>query len=417
MNHQQRRVVITGIGTINPLGNTIPEYFENLEKGVSAAAPITHFDAEKFKTRFACEVKNYDPNLHFDRKEIRKYDTFAQYAMISVAEAVADSGLDFGLCDTQRAGVIWSTGVGGLKSFFAEVTDYAAGDGTPRFSPFFVPRMIPDLAAGYISIKYGLKGPNYCVSSACASSNHGLISAMDQIRAGRADIMIAGGSEAMINIPGIGGFNAMQALSTRNDDPQHASRPFDSDRDGFVMGEGAGALILEEYEHAVARGAKIYCELAGGGMSADAHHMTAPDPEGCGAMKSMKDALDDAGMMAAEVDYVNVHGTSTPLGDIAEIKALEKVFGEHVYSLNISSTKSMTGHLLGAAAAIEALACIFAIEKGTIPPTINVENLDPAIDSRLNLTLGTAQKREVRAALSNTFGFGGHNATVIFRKV
>lgn len=413
----ERRVAVTGIGTINPLGNSIAEYFENLEKGTSAAAPITHFNAEKFKTRFACEVKNYDPALHFDRKEARKYDTFAQYAMISVAEAVADSKLDFELCDTTRAGVIWSTGVGGLKSFFDEITDYAAGDGTPRFSPFFVPRMIPDLAAGYISIKYGLKGPNYCVSSACASSNHGLISALDQIRSGRADIMIAGGSEAMINIPGIGGFNAMQALSTRNDDPQHASRPFDANRDGFVMGEGAGALILEEYEHAVARGAKIYCELAGGGMSADAHHMTAPDPEGNGAMSSMLNALGDAGTAPSEVDYVNVHGTSTQLGDVAELKALAKVFGENIYSLNISATKSMTGHLLGAAAAIEALACIFAIDRGVIPPTINVENLDPAIDSRLNLTLGTAQKRDVRVAISNTFGFGGHNATVVFRKV
>ena len=412
-----RRVVVTGIGTINPLGNTIAEYFENLEKGVSAAAPITHFDAEKFKTRFACEVKNYDPNAFFDRKEIRKYDTFAQYAMVSVAEAVADSNIDFTACDTQRAGVIWCTGVGGLKSFFAEVMDYAAGDGTPRFSPIFVPRMIPDLAAGYISIKYGLKGPNFCVSSACASSNHGLISALDQIRAGRADIMIAGGSEAMVNIPGIAGFNAMQALSTRNDDPQHASRPFDVDRDGFVMGEGAGALILEEYEHAVARGAKIYCELAGGGMSADAHHMTAPDPDGEGARHSMLNALNDAGLTPADVDYVNVHGTSTPLGDVAEIKALLTLFGEDAYKLNISATKSMTGHLLGAAAAIEALACIFAIEKGTVPPTIKVETLDPAIDNRLNLTLGTAQKRVVRVALSNTFGFGGHNATVIFRKV
>ena len=413
----ERRAVITGIGTINPLGNSVAEYFENLGKGVSAAAPITAFDAEKFKTRFACEVKNFDPSQHFDRKEVRKYDLFAQYALVSVAEAVADSKLDFAECDADRAGVIWSTGVGGLKSFFAEVMDYAGGDGTPRFSPFFVPRMIPDLAAGYISIKYGLKGPNYCVSSACASSNHGLISAMDQIRAGRADIMIAGGSEAMVNITGIGGFNAMQALSTRNDDPQHASRPFDAARDGFVMGEGAGALILEEYEHAVARGAKIYCELAGGGMSADAHHMTAPDPDGKGAMRSMQNALEDAGIAAEEVDYVNVHGTSTPLGDVAELKALEQLFGDNVYKLNISSTKSMTGHLLGAAAAIEALACIMAIDRGVVPPTINVENLDPAIDSRLNLTLGTAQKRNVQVAISNTFGFGGHNATVVFRKL
>ena len=412
-----RRVVVTGIGTINPIGNNIAEYFANLEKGVSGAAPITHFDAQKFKTRFACEIKNYDGSLYFDRKEIRKYDLYAQYALVAVAEAVADCGIDFAACDVERAGVIWSTGVGGLTSFFEEVTDYAAGDGTPRFSPFFIPRMIPDLAAGHISMKYGLKGPNYCVSSACASSNHGMISALDQIRLGRADIMITGGSEAVVNIPGVGGFNSMQALSTRNDDPEHASRPFDVDRDGFVIGEGAAALILEEYEHAKARGAKIYCELAGGGMSADAHHMTAPDPEGKGALKSMKDALADAGITPEQTDYVNVHGTSTPLGDIAEINALKQLFGDKIYDVNISSTKSMTGHLLGAAAAVEALACIFAIDKGTVPPTINVENLDPAIDARLNLTLGKAQKRDVRVALSNTFGFGGHNSTVVFRKL
>ncbi|MBP3482080.1 MAG: beta-ketoacyl-ACP synthase II [Alistipes sp.] len=412
-----RRVVITGIGTINPIGNNVAEYFANLEKGVSGAAPITHFDAQKFKTRFACEIKNYDGSRYFDRREIRKHDLYAQYALIAVAEAVADCGIDFAQCDAERAGVIWSTGVGGLTSFFDEVTDYAAGDGTPRFSPFFIPRMIPDLAAGHISMKYGLKGPNYCVSSACASSNHGMISALDQIRLGRADIMIAGGSEAVVNIPGVGGFNSMQALSTRNDDPEHASRPFDADRDGFVIGEGAAALILEEYEHAKARGAKIYCEFAGGGMSADAHHMTAPDPDGCGALKSMKDALADAGLSPEQIDYVNVHGTSTPLGDVAEIKALEKLFGDKIYDVNISSTKSMTGHLLGAAAAVEALACIFAIDKGTVPPTINVENLDPAIDNRLNLTLGKAQKRDVHAALSNTFGFGGHNSTVVFRKL
>ena len=412
-----RRVVVTGIGTINPLGNDVAEYFANLEKGVSGAAPITHFDAGKFKTRFACEVKNYDWTRYFDRKEVRKYDLFAQYALVAVAEALRDSGFEVDKSDAERAGVIWSTGVGGLTSFFEEVTDYAGGDGTPRFSPFFIPRMIPDLAAGYISIKYGFKGPNYCVSSACASSNHGLISAMDQIRAGRADVMIAGGSEAVVNIPGVGGFNAMQAISTRNDDPQHASRPFDVSRDGFVMGEGAAALVLEEYEHAVARGARIYCEFAGGGMSADAYHMTAPDPEGNGAMKSMKDALAEAGMTPTEVDYVNVHGTSTPLGDVAELKAMQKLFGEDIYKVNISSTKSMTGHLLGAAAAVEALACIFAIDRGIVPPTINVVELDPAIDPRLNLTLGKAQKRDVRTAMSNTFGFGGHNSTVVFRKL
>ena len=412
-----RRVVVTGIGTINPLGNDVAEFFANLEKGVSGAAPITHFDAGKFKTRFACEIKNYDWTRYFDRKEVRKYDLFAQYALVAVAEALRDSGFSVENSDAERAGVIWSTGVGGLTSFFEEVTDYAGGDGTPRFSPFFIPRMIPDLAAGYISIKYGFKGPNYCVSSACASSNHGLISAMDQIRAGRADVMIAGGSEAVVNIPGVGGFNSMQAISTRNDDPQHASRPFDVARDGFVMGEGAAALVLEEYEHAKARGAKIYCEFAGGGMSADAYHMTAPDPEGNGAVKSMKDALAEAGLSPAQVDYVNVHGTSTPLGDVAELKAMHKVFGEDIYNVNISSTKSMTGHLLGAAAAVEALACIFAIEKGIVPPTINVEEVDPAIDPKLNLTLNKAQKRDVRTAMSNTFGFGGHNSTVVFRKL
>lgn len=412
-----RRVVVTGIGTINPLGNDVAEFFANLEKGVSGAAPITHFDAGKFKTRFACEIKNYDWTRYFDRKEVRKYDLFAQYALVAVAEALRDSGFSVENSDAERAGVIWSTGVGGLTSFFEEVTDYAGGDGTPRFSPFFIPRMIPDLAAGYISIKYGFKGPNYCVSSACASSNHGLISALDQIRAGRADVMIAGGSEAVVNIPGVGGFNSMQAISTRNDDPQHASRPFDAARDGFVMGEGAAALVLEEYEHAKARGAKIYCEFAGGGMSADAYHMTAPDPEGNGAVKSMKDALAEAGLSPAQVDYVNVHGTSTPLGDVAELKAMHKVFGEDIYNVNISSTKSMTGHLLGAAAAVEALACIFAIEKGIVPPTINVEEVDPAIDPKLNLTLNKAQKRDVRMAMSNTFGFGGHNSTVVFRKL
>lgn len=414
---KERRVVVTGIGTINPLGENIAEYFANLEKGVSAAAPITLFDAHNFKTRFACEIKNYDWARYFDRKEVRKYDRFAQYAMIAAAEAMEDSALEIVESEADRYGVIWSTGVGGLTSFFEEVMDYAAGDGTPRFSPFFVPRMIPDLPAGFISIKYGLKGPNFCVSSACASSNHGMISAYDQIRMGRADVMITGGSEALINIPSMGGFNSMMALSTRNDDPATASRPFDKNRDGFVMGEGAAALILEEYEHAKARGAKIYCEFVGAGMSADAHHMTAPHPEGLGAVKSMQDALDDAGLCVKDIDYLNAHGTSTPLGDIAEIKAIQTLFGEDVYNLNISSTKSMTGHLLGAAAAIEALACICAIEKGIVPPTINVEELDPEIDSKLNLTLGKAQKRDVRAAMSNTFGFGGHNSTIIFRKL
>ena len=337
--------------------------------------------------------------------------------MVAVAEAMQDSGLEIIEREADRVGVIWSTGIGGLTSFFEEVMDYSAGDGTPRFSPFFVPRMIPDLPAGYISIKYGLKGPNYCVSSACASSNHGMISALDQIRCGRADVMIAGGSEACINIPTVGGFNSMMALSTRNDDPATASRPFDKNRDGFVLGEGAAAIILEEYEHAKARGAKIYCEFAGAGMSADAHHMTAPHPEGLGAVKSMQDALNEASLSTSDVDYINAHGTSTPLGDIAELKAIEHLFGENVYDVNISSTKSMTGHLLGAAAAIEALACICAIERGVVPPTINVEELDPEIDAKLNLTLGKAQRRDVRVAMSNTFGFGGHNSTVVFRKL
>lgn len=411
-----RRVVVTGIGTINPLGNSIEEYFSNLEKGVSGCAPITHFDAEKFKTKFACEVKNYDWSKYFDRKEVRKYDLFTQYALVAATQAVEDAGFDMEKLDKEQAGVIWSSGIGGLKSFFDECLGYAAGDGTPRFSPFFIPRMIADIAAGFISMKYGFMGPNYCTVSACASSNHGLIDAFNTIRYGKADVMVAGGSEAAVNEPGVGGFNSMQALSTRNDDPEHASRPFDADRDGFIIGEGAGALILEELEHAKARGAHIYAEMIGGGCSADAHHFTAPHPEGLGAIKAMNDALKDAGIGPEQVDYINVHGTSTPLGDIAELKAVAGVFGDHAYKLNISSTKSMTGHLLGAAGAVEALACIFAITRDTVPPTINVEHLDPAIDPKLNLTLGTAQKRTVNCAMSNTFGFGGHNSTVLFRK-
>ena len=412
----ERRVVVTGIGTINPLGNNIEEYFSNLEKGVSGAAPITHFDAEKFKTRFACEVKNYDWSQHFDRKEVRKYDLFTQYALVAATQAVEDAGFDLEKTDLERVGVIWSSGIGGLKSFFDECLGYAEGGMTPRFSPFFIPRMIADIAAGFISMKYGFMGPNYCTVSACASSNHGLIDAFNQIRYGKADVMVAGGSEAAVNEPSVGGFNSMQALSTRNDDPATASRPFDVDRDGFVVGEGAGALIREEYEHAKARGAKIYCEFVGGGCSADAHHFTAPHPEGKGAIKAMRDALNDAGLKPEEVDYVNVHGTSTPLGDLAELKAVAGVFGDHAYEMNISSTKSMTGHLLGAAGAVEALACIFAITHGVVPPTINCSNLDPEIDTKLNLTLDKAQKREVKVALSNTFGFGGHNSTVILRK-
>lgn len=414
---QQRRVVITGIGTINPLGNDINEYFGNLENGVSGAAPITHFDATNFKSRIACEVKNYDWTKYFDRKEVRKYDLYAQYALVAAAEAVADAKIDLETENLERVGVVWGSGVGGMETFYEEVMGWAAGNGIPRFSPFFVPKMISDLAAGHISIKYGFMGPNYSVVSACASSNNAMIDALNLVRWGKADMIVTGGSEAPVIIPAVGGFCSMQALSTRNDDPQHASRPFDKDRDGFVIAEGAGALIFEEYEHAVARGARIYCEVAGGGMSADAHHMTAPHPEGKGAIISMRTALEDAEVAIDEVDYLNTHGTSTPLGDIAELTAIKELFGESAYKMNISSTKSMTGHLLGATAAVEALACVFAITKGIVPPTINVENLDPAIDDKLNLTLGKAQKRDVKVAMSNTFGFGGHNSTVVFRKL
>lgn len=414
---KQRRVVVTGIGTLNPLGNNIEEYFANLKNGVSGAGPITHFDATNFKTKFACELKGYNPLDFFDRKELRKYDLYAQYALISSEQAMKDSGLDLEKVDPNRAGVIWSSGIGGLETFYQEVKSYVEGGEIPRYSPFFIPKMIADIAAGHLSIKYGFRGPNYCIVSACASSNHGLIDAMNQIRMGKADIMLAGGSEAAINPPGVGGFNSMMALSTRNDSPQTASRPFDVDRDGFVIGEGAGALVLEEYEHAVARGAKIYAEIAGGGASADAYHMTAPHPEGLGARKAMEDAMSDAGLKPTDIDYINTHGTSTPVGDVAEINGILATFGEHAYTMNISSTKSMTGHLLGAAGAIEALACIMAITEGIIPPTINNENLDPAIDSKLNLTLHTAQKRDVKCVLSNTFGFGGHNSSVIFKKI
>ncbi len=413
----ERRVVVTGIGTINALGHNVEEYFTNLEKGVSGCATVTQFDIEKFKTKFACEIKNYDWTQYFDRKEVRKYDQYTQYALIAADQAVVDSAMDLESVDKEQIGVIWCSGIGGLKTFFDECIGYSQGGNTPRFSPFFIPRMIADIAAGYISIKYGFMGPNYCTVSACASSNHGMINALDTIRLGKADVIVVGGSEAPVNEPAVGGFNSMQALSTRNDDPATASRPFDVDRDGFVIGEGAGALIFEEYEHAVARGAKIYCEVIGGGCSADAHHFTAPHPEGLGAIKSMRDALKNAGISAEDVDYINVHGTSTPLGDKAELKAVQGLFGEHAYNVNISSTKSMTGHLLGAAGAVEALACVAAITRGFIPPTINCQNLDPEIDSKLNLTLDKPQYREVNCALSNTFGFGGHNATVIFRKI
>ena len=412
-----RRVVVTGIGTINPLGNSIEEYFDNLENGVSGAGPITHFDPAKFKTKFACEVKNYNPTDHFDRKEARKYDLYAQYALISAAQAVEDAGLDLEKIDRDMTGVIWASGIGGLETFYQEVRAYVEGGYTPRYSPFFIPKMIADIAAGHISMKYGFRGPNYCTVSACASSNHGFIDAMNIIRWGKADIMVTGGSEAAVNEPGIGGFNSMQALSTRNDEPKTAPRPFDKERDRFVMGEGAGALILDEDEHAKARGAKIYAELAGGGMSADAYHFTAPHPEGLGAKKSMRDAVKDAGMALEDIDYVNTHGTSTPVGDVAEINGVVSLFGDHAYEMNLGSTKSMTGHLLGAAGAIEALAAIMALQRGVVPPTINVFELDPQIDPKLNLTLGKAQKREVRAVLSNTFGFGGHNSSVIFKKI
>ena len=414
---ESRRVVITGIGTINPIGNNIEEYFSSLEKGVSGAGIITAFDSSKFSSRVACEVKNFDPSLHFDRKELRKHDRYSQFAMVAATEAVEDAALEFEKLNCERIGVIWASGIGGVQTFYDEVMGWAEGNGSPRFSPFFIPKMISDIAAGHISLKYGLMGPNYGVTSACASSNHAMIDAFNMIRWNKADMIITGGSEAPVIIPAIGGFSSMRALSSRNDDPQRASRPFDKDRDGFVIGEGAGALIFEEYEHAVARGAKIYCEVAGCGMSADAYHMTAPHPEGKGAMSSMRLALEDAGLTIADVDYINAHGTSTPLGDIAEIAAVQNLFGEYAYKMNISSTKSMTGHLLGATAAIEALACILAITKGIVPPTINVQQLDPQIDPKLNLTLGTAQKREVKVAMSNTFGFGGHNSTIVFRKL
>lgn len=414
---ESRRVVITGIGTINPIGNNVEEYFSSLEKGVSGAGIITAFDSSKFSSRVACEVKNFDPSLHFDRKELRKHDRYSQFAMVAATEAVEDAALEFEKLNCERIGVIWASGIGGVQTFYDEVMGWAEGNGSPRFSPFFIPKMISDIAAGHISLKYGLMGPNYGVTSACASSNHAMIDAFNMIRWNKADMIITGGSEAPVIIPAIGGFSSMRALSSRNDDPQRASRPFDKDRDGFVIGEGAGALIFEEYEHAVARGAKIYCEVAGCGMSADAYHMTAPHPEGKGAMSSMRLALEDAGLTIADVDYINAHGTSTPLGDIAEIAAVQNLFGEYAYKMNISSTKSMTGHLLGATAAIEALACILAITKGIVPPTINVDEVDPEIDSRLNLTLGTAQRREVKVAMSNTFGFGGHNSTIILKEV
>ena len=412
-----KRVVVTGLGALTPIGNSVNEYWDNLVNGVSGAAPITHFNAEKFKTQFACELKGYDPLNHFDRKEARKLDPFAQYAMVSVAEAISDSGLDSEDLDKNRIGVIWGSGIGGIKTFQDECMNFAHGDGTPRFNPFFIPKLIADIASGHISIKYGFRRPNFSTVSACASATNALIDSFNYIRLGKANAMVAGGSEAAVNEAGVGGFNALHALSTNNENYATASRPFDATRDGFVLGEGAGAVILEEYEHAKARGAKIYCELAGGGLSADAYHITAPHPEGIGAINVMNACLEDAHMKPSDIDYVNVHGTSTPLGDIAETKAIVKVFGEHAYKLNISSTKSMTGHLLGAAGAIESIACIKALEHQIIPPTINHVVEDENLDNKLNLTLNKAQKREVNAALTNTFGFGGHNTSAIFKKI
>jgi 3-oxoacyl-[acyl-carrier-protein] synthase II len=412
-----KRVVVTGLGALTPLGNSIEEFWNNLIAGVSGAAPITHFNTEKYKTKFACEVKNFDPSMFFDRKEMRKLDPYAQYAIIAADQAIADSGLVLEKTDTDNVGVIWASGIGGIETFMEEMRSYANGDGSPRFSPFFIPKMISDIAAGHISIKYGFRGPNYGTVSACASSNNALIDGLNLIRLGKSPIIVAGGSEAAINEAGMGGFNSMQAISTNNENYKEASRPFDVSRDGFVMGEGAGAIILEEYEHARARGAKIYAELVGGGLSADAHHLTAPHPEGLGARLVMKRALEDAKLKPEDIDYINVHGTSTPLGDISETLAIKSIFGEHAYKLNISATKSMTGHLLGAAGAVEAIASILATKYDIIPPTINLVTLDPEIDPRLNLTVGKAQKRVVNYAQNNTFGFGGHNTSTIFKKL
>ena len=412
-----KRVVVTGLGALTPIGNTVEQYWNGLVNGVSGAAPITHFDASKFKTRFACELKNFDASQFIDRKEVRKMDKFTQYAMVSTEEAILDSKLDLETIDKDRVGVIWGAGIGGIETFQNEVLNFAGGDGSPRFNPFFIPKMIADIAPGQISIKYGFRGPNFATVSACASSSNAIIDALNYIRLGYADVMVSGGSEAAVTIAGMGGFNALQALSTRNDDPATASRPFDKDRDGFVLGEGSGTLILEEYEHAKARGAKIYAELAGGGLSADAYHIIAPHPEGLGAKNVMINCLRDAGLKPEDVDAINMHGTATPLGDIAESKAIKEVFGAHAYNLNINSTKSMTGHLLGAAGAIEAIASILAINNGIVPPTINHSTQDDQIDEKLNFTLNKAQKRDIKVAMSNTFGFGGHNACVLFKKL
>lgn len=411
-----KRVVVTGLGALTPLGKTVEEYWQGLTDGVSGCDYIRQFDVTKFKTRFACEVKDFEPTNYLDKKEARKIDRYCQFALIASDEAVKDSGITKENINPDRVGVIFASGIGGLITFQEEVINFAAGDGTPRFNPFFIPKMILDIAAGQISMRYGFRGPNFAVVSACASSTNAIIDAYDNIRLNKADVIVTGGSEAVISKAGVGGFNAMKALSERNDDPKTASRPFDKDRDGFVMGEGAGVLILESLEHALARGAKIYCEIAGGGATADAHHITAPHPDGLGAKNVMTVALADAGLKPEDIDYINVHGTSTPLGDVAETKAILNVFGEHAYDLNISSTKSMTGHCLGAAGALEALACILAVTKDTIPPTINHFTDDPELDPKLNFTFNKAQYREVNAALSNTFGFGGHNASVIIKK-
>mgnify|MGYP002260278281 CR=1 FL=1 len=411
-----RRVVVTGLGALTPLGNNLAEFWEGLKEGRSGSVMITRFNTEKFKTKFACELKGYDYSNYFDRKEASKLDLYSQYALVAAGEAINDSGINLDKVDRDRVGVIWASGIGGLDTFYKSIKDYVEGDGTPRFSPFFIPKMISDIAAGVISIKYGFRGPNFSTVSACASSTNSIIDAINYIRWGKADIFVTGGSEAAVNEPGIGGFNALQALSTNNAEFKTASRPFDKTRDGFVLGEGAGALIVEAYEHAVARGARIYAEFVGTGMTADAYHVTAPHPEGLGATNVMKLAISDACIQPEDVDYINVHGTATPLGDISETKAIKNVFGEHTYKLNISSTKSMTGHLLGAAGAVEAIASIMAVVNDTVPPTINFSTPDPEIDQKLNLTLNKAQFRKIGYAISNTFGFGGHNASIVIKK-
>jgi len=411
------RVVVTGLGALTPIGNNLSEYWDGLIGGKSGAEKITHFNSEKFKTQFACELKNFDPNIYFDRKELRKYDEYTIYGLVAAQEALKDSNIDLNAVNKNQCGVIWGSGIGGIKTFSHEVSEYVKGGENPRFNPFFIPKMIADIAAGIISIKYGFKGPNFATVSACASSSHAIIDAFNYIRLGKAKLFICGGSEASIHPAGVGGFNALKALSTRNDSPTTASRPFDVNRDGFVLGEGAGGLILEDYEHAIARNAKIYGEIVGAGMSADAYHITAPHPEGEGAKLVMKNALSDADITAHEIDYINVHGTSTPLGDVSEMKAIHHVFKEHIYDLNISSTKSMTGHLLGAAGAIESIACLMALHHNCVPPTINLDTLDPELDNKINYTANKAQQKNMEYALCNTFGFGGHNASIVFRKI